>query len=85
MKVLYNIALNYVADRFEELTASVTTGLLLINMDLTNIILKIDIDWSYEVIRVGFSICASILSGYIVHLLKTKIWTKNNGNNSTDI
>lgn len=76
----------FVTERLEELTASLTAGFLCINMDLTTIITKINIDWTYETVRIILSLGTSILSGYIVHVLKNKYWNKNeNGNNSTNI
>ena len=75
----------FITEKIEELTASLTAGFLCINMDLTNIIAQINIDWSYEMIRIILSLGTSVLSGYIVNRLKNKYWNKNNGNNSTNI
>lgn len=69
-----------IADRFESITASTTSFLLMWNMDLSNIIGSIDINWSYEMVRVCLSLSTSVLSGYIVNRLKNKYWDKN-GNN----
>ena len=64
----------------EEITAGGTTFLVLSNIDFISVIYNLDVNWSNEVVRMGFSLTTSIISAYIVNRLKNKYWNKN-GNN----
>ncbi len=64
----------------EEITAGGTTFLVLSNIDFVSVIYNLDVNWSNEVVRMGFSLTTSIISAYIVNRLKNKYWNKN-GNN----
>ena len=64
----------------EEITAGGTTFLVLSNINFISVIYNLDVNWSNEVVRMGFSLTTSIVSAYIVNRLKNKYWNKN-GNN----